>query len=41
MQNSLDETIRSKRQLKYAVIVFAVAEFIVIAFVLGRYFVQK
>lgn len=40
MQNSLEETIRSKRQFKRALIVFAVVEFIVIAFVLG-YFVQK
>ena len=41
MQNSLEETSRSKRQLKLALIVFAVAEFIVTAFVLGRYIVQK
>ena len=41
MQNSLEETIRSKRQFKYALIVFAVVEFIVTAFVLGRYIVQK
>ena len=41
MQNSLEESIRSKRQLKRALIVFAVVEFIVTAFVLGRYIVQK
>ena len=41
MQNSLDETIRSKRQFKRALIVFAIAEFIVTAFVLGRYIVQN
>ena len=40
MQNSLDEAIRSKRQFKRALIVFAVVEFIVTAFVLG-YIVQK
>lgn len=40
MQSSLEETIRSKRQLKRAVIVFAVVEFIVTAFVLG-YALQK
>ena len=41
MQNGIEETIRSKRQIKYALIVFAVVEFIVTAFVLGRYIVQK
>lgn len=41
MQDSLEETIRSRRQLKLALIVFAVVEFIVTAFVLGRYIVQK
>ena len=40
MQNSLEETIRSKRQFKRALIVFAVVEFIVMAFVMG-YVVQK
>jgi hypothetical protein len=40
MQNSLDETIRSKRQFKRALIVFAVVEFIVTAFVVG-YALQK
>ena len=40
MQNSLQETIRSRRQFKRALIVFAVVEFIVTAFVLG-YIVQK
>lgn len=40
MQNSLEETMRSKRQFKRAVIVFAVVEFIVLAFVMG-YIVQK
>ena len=40
MENGLEETIRSKRQLKLALIVFAVVEFIVTAFVLGRYIVQ-
>ena len=38
MQNQ--ESIRSKRQLKRALIVFAVVEFIVTAFVLG-YVVHK
>jgi hypothetical protein len=41
MENSLEETIRFKRQMKRALIVFAVVEFIVTAFVLGRYIVQK
>lgn len=41
MQNSLEETMRSKRQFKRALIVFAVIEFIVTAFVLGGYVVQK
>ena len=41
MQDSLEETIRSRRQLKLALIVFAVVEFIVTAFVLGRYIVQN
>jgi len=41
MQNSLEETLRSKRQFKYALILFAIVEFIVTAFVLGRYIVQK
>lgn len=40
MQNRLEETIRSKRQFKRALIVFAVVEFFVTAFVLG-YVVQK
>lgn len=40
MQNSLEETIKSKRQFKRALIVFAVVEFIVMAFVLGRYIVK-
>ena len=40
MQNSLEETLRSKRQFKRALIVFAVVEFIVTAFVMG-YVVQK
>jgi hypothetical protein len=40
MQNSLDETIRSKRQFKRALIVFAVVEVIVTAFVVG-YALQK
>ncbi|HEX7332305.1 MAG TPA: hypothetical protein VF290_12455 [Pyrinomonadaceae bacterium] len=35
MQNSLGETIRSRQQVKRALIVFAVVEFIVTAFVLG------
>jgi len=41
MEDSLEETIRFKRQFKRALIVFAVVEFIVTAFVLGRYIVQK
>ena len=41
MENSLEETIRSKRQFKRALIAFAVVEFIVTAFVLGRYIVQN
>jgi len=40
MQNSLDEGVGSKRLLKRALIVFAVVEFIVTAFVLS-YVVQK
>ena len=40
MQNSLDETIRSKRQFKRALIVFTVVELIVTAFVVG-YALQK
>ena len=40
MQNSLEEGVRSKRLLKRALIVFAVVEFIVTAFVLS-YALQK
>ena len=36
MQNNLEETIRSKRQFKRVLIVFAIVEFIVTAFVLGH-----
>ena len=41
MQNTIEETARSNRQFKRALIVFAVVEFIVTAFVLGRYIVQN
>ena len=40
MQNNLEESLRSKRQLKRALIVFAVVEFIVTAFVMF-YMVKK
>ena len=40
MQN-IEEASRSKRQLKRALIVLAVVEFIVTAFVVGRYVVQN
>ena len=36
MPNSLEESIKSKRQLKRALIVFAVIEFIVTVLVLGH-----
>ena len=34
MQDSLEDSVRSKRQLKRVVIVFAIVEFIVIVFVM-------
>ncbi len=34
MQDSLEDSVRSKRQLKLVVIVFAIVEFIVMVFVM-------
>lgn len=40
MQNSLEDSVKSKRQLKRIVIVFAIVEFIVMVFVM-YYATQK
>ena len=40
MENNLEESVRSKRQLKRALIVFAIVEFIVTVFVMF-YLVKK